>query len=125
MANKPIKMRKVRELLRLSFEQNISARKAAKIVNIGKTAASQYVSGFKACGLDYSALDSMSDTELIQAINLKKESENPRYKELQSLFVNFDKELKRTGVTLYLLWEEYKEDRKDYYQYSQFCLVLK
>ena len=52
MANKRVSMRKVRELLRLHFEQNTSARKAAKIIGIGKTAASQYVAGFKSSGLD-------------------------------------------------------------------------
>lgn len=121
MANKPIQMRKVRELLRLHFEQNTSARKAAKIVGVGKTAASQYVAGFKSSGLDYPVLAKLSDTELIQVINIKKETENPRYEELQNLFSNFEKELKRTGVTLQLLWEEYKAEREDYYGYSQFC----
>jgi transposase len=121
MANKPIQMRKVRELLHLHFEQNISARKAAKIVGVGKTAASQYVAGFKSSGLDYPSLAKLSDTELIQVINIKKETENPRYEELQNLFPNFEKELKRTGVTLQLLWEEYKSERNDCYGYSQFC----
>lgn len=121
MANTPIAMRKVRELLRLHFEQNISARKAAKIVGVGKTAASQYISGFKSSGLDYSCVHTLSDTELIQGINSKKETENQRYKELQSLFPYFEKELKRTGVTLLLLWKEYKETQIDCYGYSQFC----
>jgi transposase len=121
MANKPIQMRKVRELLRLHFEQNTSARKAAKIVGIGKTASSQYVAGFRSSGLDYPALSKLSDTELIQVINIKKETRNPRYEELQNQFTNFEKELKRTGVTLQLLWEEYKSERNDCYGYSQFC----
>ena len=82
MANKRIIMRKVRELLRLRFEKNISARKAAKIIGIGKTAASQYVSDFKASGLKLSAVPAMSDSELLSAINSKKESGILRYKEL-------------------------------------------
>jgi len=121
MANKRITMRKVRELLRLRFEQNISARKAAKIVGVGKTAASQYVSGFKASGLHISKIPGISDSELLNIINLKKESDNQRYKELSGQFSYFEKELKRTGVTLQLLWSEYKEPREDYYGYSQFC----
>lgn len=121
MANKRIEMRKVRELLRLKFEQNISARQAAKIIGIGKTAASQYVSGFKASGLDMSTIKGLSDSELMNAINSRKEFENIRYKELSGLFHYFEKELKRTGVTLQLLWNEYTESRSDYYGYSQFC----
>lgn len=121
MAHKRIIMRKVRELLRLRFEKNISARKAAKIIGIGKTAASQYVSGFKASGLILSAVPAMSDSELLNAINSKKESGNLRYKELYALFPYLEKELKRTGVTLQLLWKEYTESRTGYYGYSQFC----
>jgi len=121
MANKRIQMRKVRELLRLKFEQNISARQAAKIIGIGKTAASQYIAGFKASGLNISNVAAMSDSELLNVINIKKESDNLRYKKLSSLFPYFEKELKRTGVTLQLLWKEYTETRTDYYGYSQFC----
>ena len=121
MANKTITMRKVRELLRLKFEQNISARQAAKIVGIGKTAASQYIAGFKASGLKISIVSGMSDSELLNVINIRKEAENPRYKELFRLFPYFEKELKRTGVTLQLLWQEYTQAHAGYYGYSQFC----
>lgn len=121
MANKRIEMRKVRELLRLRFEQNISARQAAIIIGIGKTAASQYVSGFKSSGLNISNVAAMSDSELLNIINIKKESENLRYQELSGLFPYLKKELKRTGVTLQLLWKEYTETHMDHYGYSQFC----
>jgi len=114
-------MRKVRELLRLYIEKGISARQGAKIVGIGKTAASQYVSGFKASGITLASLEAMSDTELLTILNLKKESENTRYKELLQFFPQYEKELKRTGVTLQLLWEEYCQTHLDGYGYSQFC----
>jgi len=121
MANKRIQMRKVRELLVLHFDRDISARQAAKIIGIGKTAASQYIAGFRASGLNISIVATMSDSELLNIINIKKESENLLYKELSSLFPYFEKELKRTGVTLQLLWKEYTETRTQYYGYSQFC----
>jgi len=121
MANKRIQMRKVRELLVLHFDRGISARQAAKIIGIGKTAASQYIAGFRASGLNISIVATMSDSELLNIINIKKETENLLYKELSSLFPYFEKELKRTGVTLQLLWKEYTESRTHYYGYSQFC----
>lgn len=114
-------MRKVRELLQLKYQQNYSARQAAKTVGIGKTAASEYLAGFKASGLDYSCVAGMSDSELFKAIAKKKQTENQRYTDLSSQFIYFEKELKRTGVTLQLLWEEYKASRTDYYGHSQFC----
>jgi len=121
MANKRINMRKVRELLRLCVEQEISARQGARVVGIGKTAASQYVSGFKASGITLASLEAMSDTELLTILNLKRESENLRYNKLLQFFPQYEKELKRTGVTLQLLWEEYCQTHSDGYGYSQFC----
>lgn len=114
-------MRKVRELLRLCIEQGLSARQGAKIIGIGKTAASQYTAGFKASGLKLSSIEAMSDTELLSILNLKREADNTRYTMLAQLFPRFEKELKRTGVTLQLLWEEYSQTHEDSYGYSQFC----
>ncbi len=121
MAKKRISMREVRELLRLHFEQNISARKASQIVGIGKTSASQYIAGFKSSGLEYLSISSLSDTELLQAINAQKETENIRFHELSNQFTYLEKELKRVGVTLQLLWSEYRQTHSDGYGYSQFC----
>jgi transposase len=121
MANKRIIMRKVRELLRLHFEQNISARQAALIVGMGKTAASQYLAGFRSSGLTLAASVTLSDSELLGSINIKKEGDNDRYADLSKQFSYIEKELKRTGVTLQLLWKEYAESRTDSYGYSQFC----
>ena len=94
MANKRIDMRKVRELLRLRFEQNVSSRKAAKILGIGKTAANQYILGFKSSGLDVTNIPTMSDSQLLEAIAVKKGIKNPRYGELSKQFASFEKELK-------------------------------
>jgi len=121
MANNAIEMRKIRELLRLKFEQNQSARKSAIILKIGKTAASQYVAGFKSSGLDIQSISQMSDSDLLKAINIKKETTNTKYQELSSQFSYFEKELKRVGVTLQLLWQEYSQSHADCYGYSQFC----
>ncbi|MBZ9731677.1 IS21 family transposase [Salegentibacter sp. JZCK2] len=121
MANNPIGMREVRELLRLYFKQGLSGRKAAKVAGIGKTAASQYIAGFKSSGISISAISGMNDSELINLINIRKQTQNPRYTTLEKLFPYFEKELKKVGVTLHLLWEEYRQTRKDGYEYSQFC----
>lgn len=121
MANNPIGMREVRELLRLYFEQGLSGRKAATAAGVGKTAASQYIAGFKSSGVPISSISGLRDSELINLINIRKRTENPRYTDLEKCFPYFEKELKRVGVTLQLLWEEYRETHKNGYEYSQFC----
>ena len=114
-------MRKVRELLRLHFEQGLSNRQAAKTVGIGKTAASEYISGFTQSGLTLQQVASLSDQDLLAALNIHRHRENPRYEALFKLFPYMEKELKRTGVTLQLLWQEYREGYPDGYGYSQYC----
>src|SRR4030042_3167152 len=36
-------------------------------------------------------------------------------------WLEFQRELRKKGVTLMLLWEEYREQHPDGYQYSRFC----
>lgn len=114
-------MRKVRELLKLKFEHGLSARESARRLGMGKTPASEYISGFKNCGLTIEQALALTDTELAGTLSLKKQTLNERYQYLSSQFIHFEKELKRTGVTLYLLWEEYIKKAPDGYGYSQFC----
>ena len=121
MANPRTDMRKVRELLRLKLAQGLSSRQASKAAGIGKTAGSEYIAGFCRSGLSLADLEGLSDEELILAICPNQENENERYNYLSSQFSHFEKELKRTGVTLQLLWQEYREQILDGYGYSQFC----
>jgi len=114
-------MRKVRELLKLKYEQNLSVRVAAKSSGMSKTSASEYLVGFKSSGIPYSSIKHLSDSDLLNAITQKKECSNQRLVQLQEQFPYFEKELKRPGVTLQLLWKEYQESREDFYGYSQFC----
>jgi predicted transcriptional regulator len=53
MKKKRISMDKIREILRLDHELNLGCRKIAAALNISKTAVSQYISEFKAYGIDY------------------------------------------------------------------------
>ena len=121
MARNQTDMRKVRELLQLKFEQSISTRQAAHLVGLGKTAASEYVAGFSSSGFTLEEALALSDTELAGTLNLKKQTLNGRYQYLSGQFEYFEKELKRTGVTHYLLWTEYLGRTTDGYGYSQFC----
>ena len=95
MANNPIGMREVRELLRLYFEQGLSGRKAAKVAGIGKTAASQYIAGFKSSGASISAISGMNDGELINLINIERRPRTPGTRNLKSYFPILKKSLKK------------------------------
>jgi len=116
-----IAMEKVRNLLQLKFKHGLSAREAAHRIGIGKTSASDYVAGFLSCGLTLEEALALSDPDLAGLLDLKKVTQNDRYQQLSVKFEFFEKELKRTGVTLHLLWEEYLKMNPEGYLYSQFC----
>lgn len=79
IASNPIDMRERSELLRLHFKQKLIGLQDAKVGGNGKTAASEYIEGFKNSGLDISVISRMSDSELIRLINIRKQTQNPQF----------------------------------------------
>ena len=118
MKNKRISMDKIREILRLHKELNLSCRKISIALNISKTAVSQYISEFRACGIDYPSICNLTDSKLAGLLSAKKKK-CQKYQKLESCFCYFAKELKRKGVTLKTLWEEYIVDNPGGYSYPR------
>ena len=115
-------MKKVRELLHLVIGQGHSSRHAAKVAGMSKSSASEYVSGFKSSGLEFDRISKLSDSELLSAITGPNgKGANERYANLVSRLGYIEKELKRPGVTLQLLWQELFAECPKSYSYSQFC----
>ncbi len=114
-------MEKVREILRLYLELNYSLRDAATALGVSKTTVGEYIAEFKRTGLSYPQITRMSDTQVIELFEKSNSSSNPMYEEFSKDFEYISKELKRTGVTLYLLWEEYRRGQDEGFSYSRFC----
>jgi len=117
MKKKRISMDKIREILRL-HEMGLGVRKIAESLSISKTAASDYISEFKACRINYQVATKLTDSQLYEMLCNKKRK-SKRYICLEENFCYFAKELKRKGVTLKLLWEEYIQKYPDGYSYAQ------
>jgi len=118
MRKKGISMDKIREIIRLSQELNLGCRKIASAVNVSKTAANYYIKEFKATGLSYKEIENITDSKLAELISGAKRFSS-RYKKLEESFPYFAKELKRKGVTLKRLWEEYIADNPEGYSYAR------
>lgn len=121
MARKRTDVEKIREILRLSLELKFSIRRTADMLNISKTSVGEYLAELKRTGLTYSDITRMSDTEVIELFEKSNKTANPMYEALSKEFPYYEKELARVGVTLYLLWEEYKQRQPDGFSYSRFC----
>jgi transposase len=121
MARKRIGMKKIRDVIRLKSTTELSERQIARALSISRPIVAKYWNGFLFSGLAYEQIAEMADSELLRLVERPRESKSARYREMAQYFSHIVVELKRKGVTLQLLWEEYKEKHSDGYQYSQFC----
>jgi transposase len=120
MANNPISMIKIRQILRLQ-SQGLSKLQIAAQTGIARNTLKKYVKEFTSSGLSFEEINELSDKEL-EDLFVKPEDRplNERLQILFSLFPAIEKELKRKGVTRQLLWKEYKTNHPDGVGLSQF-----
>src|SRR4051812_23801769 len=100
-------MRKIREVLRLLWECGLSQRQVAGCCAIGKTTVVECASRAGRSGLTWSAASRLSDEELERRLYPAPES-IPATQRPPVEWSVVHQELKRAGVTLQLLWEEYR-----------------
>jgi transposase len=120
MANNPISMSKVRQILRL-HAQGRSKLLIAKQTGVSRNTLKKYLKEFEQSGLSFNEVNELGDKDL-EDLFVKPEEQPiiPKLQTLFNLFPALDKELKRKGVTRLLLWEEYKLKHPDGYSKSQF-----
>ena len=121
MPRKRTSMKKIRDIIRLKETTDMSERQIAKALNVARTVVARYLNDFYKSGLNYEQIDEMADSELLSILEKRKVEKNEQYEKLSTQFPYFVKELKRKGVTLNLLWKEYKKKCPDGYGNSQFC----
>lgn len=112
-------MRKIREVLRLCWDCGLSERVAARSCSLARSSVAKYLARAGEAGLSWPLPEHLSDEELectlFPAAPALRET-----KRFVPDWVEIHRELKGKGVTLQLLWEEYKQAHPDGYQYSRF-----
>ena len=118
MPMEKLSVRKVMEILRLKYEIKLTHRQIAQSVKASAGTVGYYVGLSQAAGLSWPLPLGMTEEGLLAALNLKPSSLSVRPQpDLQQVH----QELKHKGVTLFLLWQEYKALQPDGYGYSRFC----
>ena len=121
MPNKRVKMRHIKEILRLKLEAKLSHRKIARALNIGLGTVSSYGRRAAELGLSWPLPPGMSDNDLEQLL-FPNPKISGRHGRVQPDCAMMHQQLKHKGVTKQLLWEEYKNIHGDAgYQYSRYC----
>jgi transposase len=114
-------MKKIREIIRFKETTNMSDRKIAKALNISRPVVAQYLKDFNASGLTYEETKDIPDSRFLALFEKQRNKRCSKYEDISKLFPYFVMELKKTGVTLMILWNEYQKEHPDGYSYSQFC----
>lgn len=115
-------MSKLRQILRL-YTQKKGTKFISKQTGIARNTVKKYISKFNELGcsiIEINSLDDFALNELFGKSTLKIPTETERYRKLKSLFPYIDKEMKKTGVTLEMMWYEYIILHPDGYRRSQF-----
>ncbi len=118
-----IDMRKIREVLRLALGEELSRRQVAAASGVPLTTVSDYLRRAAAAdlkwplpgGLDDAGLEALLYPPAAPSAGTRPVPDRDRV----------HKELRRKGVTLQLLWVEYREAHPDGYGYSQFASLYR
>ncbi len=116
-------MRKIKELLRLHFDHKLSLNKAATACGIARSTAQEYAKRFKDSRLPW-PLPGGFDGERLNSLLFKLPPNSERNKTLPD-WPTVRTELARKGVTLKLLWKEYRQEYAEGYSYAQFLRLYK
>jgi len=115
-----LSMRTIRELLRLALSnEKLSARDIGRSLRVSHPTVKKYVQAINEAGLDWEKIQAMDDEQL--KVVLK--SSAGRRIDIDRPLPDFEwihQELKKQSVTMYLLWQEYKQVNATGYEYSQF-----
>lgn len=119
MAKERISMRKLKEVFRLKFECGLSDRQISKSYTIARSTVAEYIFRLKHSGMSWEELKVLSDDEVNAILFPVKEGE-AKERPLPDFALVHEELKKNKAVTVYLLWQEYKETYQDGYCHSWF-----
>lgn len=98
-------MRKIRDVLRYRHSAGLSLDATARALNLSKGVVAKYIRLASAAGLSWPLPDDLDDAGLEKLLYRQVAAREPTYAEPD--YARIHQELKKKGVTLTLLWEEY------------------
>jgi len=113
-------MRQIREALRLHLQAKLSYTQIGQALKISKSVVGKYLMLARVAGVDWPLAQTLSDAQL--EARLYRPALPRSSHQLAPDFAHIHQELKRPGVTLMLLWEEYAQGNDLAYKYTSYCV---
>ena len=114
-------MRKIREVLRLKFELDLSERQISKSTQISRATIGDYLRRFAVSGLSWPLPAALADAGIEAALFPAKPAVPDALRPVPD-WALVNREMRRKGVTLFLLWQEYKAVQPEGFLYSWYCV---
>jgi len=127
MAKQRLSMRKIKEVLRLSFQCGLSARQVALSTNISRSTVKDYLVRADRAGIGWPVAESLTEEQIEQRLFPPRLLDGGAPKPLPDFRTIYEelKAHKKFNLTLDLLWREYKEQYPEGYQYTQFSVLYR
>ena len=114
-------MRRVREILRLKHACGASDRAIARSLGVARSTVALTLDRLAAAGLAWPLPETLSERVLEAMLYAGTGSKQGFRRKAEPDWTHVHRELRRPGVTLMLLWEEYRAAEPDGYAYSRWC----
>jgi transposase len=119
-ARRELTMRQLRQMLRLHHD-GVSAREIGRTLGVARSTIQDNLERARVAGIGWPLPSEWTD-ELLEQRLFARAGVNPgRRRRTEPDWAALARELKRSGVNLMVLWEEYRESHPDGYGYSRFC----
>ena len=121
MPTERLSMRHIREVLRLHHSVGMSQRAVARSLDLAQGTVSKYLNRARRAGLTWPLPPELDDDVRLETRLYPPPSDLPSEARPHPDWAVVHRELRRPGVTLMLLWEEYCDTITDGFSYSWFC----
>ena len=123
MARKTLNMRHIKEILRLKYQKKLSVREIGRSCGLPASTVGDYLKRAKAASLSWPLAEQLTEEELLAQLMESCTEAEPKPPSARPLpqWSKVHQELRRKGVTLQLLWQEYQHVHPEGYGYSRFC----
>lgn len=119
---KRFSMAKIKESLRLHFEQKESQRMIAESLGIARSTVQENLRRFEVMDLTWEESKNLTELDF-ERLFFRKHQHIMDRPQPDCSYIHT--ELNKTGVTLQILWDEYFRENPNGYHYSHFCVMYK
>ena len=119
-ARRELTMRQLRQMLRLHHD-GVSAREIGRTLGVARSTIQDNLERARTAGIGWPLPIEWTDEVLEQRLFARSGVKPSRRRRCEPDWTALARELKRPGVNLMVLWEEYRQVHADGYGYSRFC----